>query len=195
MTEMFAESRPLDSVTLLEALKSEKDFDEATGKTYLFDLANSCPSITNAVEYAKLVRDKFNLRQLIEASRDIIETASSGTVEPDKLIDAAEQKIFDIRQGKTVDGLERIDRVIYQTFDRLEKLSKEDENYKAISTGISDLDRVITGLNRSDLILLAARPGQRKICRCQNRIFLSGYGDFRSEQVGSAADRCPPRYG
>ena len=102
MTEMFAESRPLDSVTLLEALKSEKDFDEATGKTYLFDLANSCPSITNAVEYAKLVRDKFNLRQLIEASRDIIETASSGTVEPDKLIDAAEQKIFDIRQGKTV---------------------------------------------------------------------------------------------
>ena len=162
MTEMFAESRPLDSVTLLEALKSEKDFDEATGKTYLFDLANSCPSITNAVEYAKLVRDKFNLRQLIEASRDIIETASSGTVEPDKLIDAAEQKIFDIRQGKTVDGLERIDRVIYQTFDRLEKLSKEDENYKAISTGISDLDRVITGLNRSDLILLAARPGMGK---------------------------------
>lgn len=146
----------------MEALKSEKDFDEATGKTYLFDLANSCPSITNAVEYAKLVRDKFNLRQLIEASRDIIETASSGTVEPDKLIDAAEQKIFDIRQGKTVDGLERIDRVIYQTFDRLEKLSKEDENYKAISTGISDLDRVITGLNRSDLILLAARPGMGK---------------------------------
>lgn len=162
MTEMFAESRPLDSVTLLEALKYEKDFDEATGKTYLFDLANSCPSITNAVEYAKLVRDKFNLRQLIEASRDIIETASSGTVEPDKLIDAAEQKIFDIRQGKTVDGLERIDRVIYQTFDRLEKLSKEDENFKPISTGISDLDRVITGLNRSDLILLAARPGMGK---------------------------------
>ena len=162
MTEMFAESRPLDSVTLLEALKSERDFDEATGKTYLFDLANSCPSISNAVEYAKLVRDKFNLRQLIEASRDIIETASSGTVEPDKLIDAAEQKIFDIRQGKTVDGLERIDRVIYQTFDRLEKLSKEDENFKAISTGISDLDRVITGLNRSDLILLAARPGMGK---------------------------------
>jgi len=127
-----------------------------------YTLANSCPSITNAVEYAKLVRDKFNLRQLIEASRDIIETASSGTVEPDKLIDDAEQKIFDIRQGKTVDGLERIDRVIYQTFDRLEKLSKEDENYKAISTGISDLDRVITGLNRSDLILLAARPGMGK---------------------------------
>lgn len=162
MIQMFTESKPLDLVTLLEALKGEKDFDEATGKTYLVSLANSCPSISNVEEYARLVRDKYNLRQLIVASRDIIETANSGEVEPERLIDSAEQKIFDIRQGKSIDGLERIDRVIYQTFDRLEKLNKEDEAFKPVSTGISDLDRVITGLNRSDLILLAARPGMGK---------------------------------
>lgn len=162
MLEMFTESRPLDLVTLLEAVKGEKDYDEATGKTYIVNLADSCPSISNVEEYARLVRDKYSLRQLITASRDIIETAGGGEVEPERLIDSAEQKIYDIRQGKAVDGLERIDRVIYQTFDRLEKLSKEDENFKPVSTGISDLDRVITGLNKSDLILLAARPGMGK---------------------------------
>lgn len=162
MLEMFTESRPLDIVTLLEAVKGEKDYDEATGKTYIVNLADSCPSISNVEEYARLVRDKYSLRQLITASRDIIETAGGGEVEPERLIDSAEQKIYDIRQGKAVDGLERIDRVIYQTFDRLEKLSKEDENFKPVSTGISDLDRVITGLNKSDLILLAARPGMGK---------------------------------
>lgn len=162
MLEMFTESRPLDIVTLLEAVKGEKDYDEATGKTYIVSLADSCPSISNVEEYARLVRDKYSLRQLITASRDIIETAGGGEVEPERLIDSAEQKIYDIRQGKAVDGLERIDRVIYQTFDRLEKLSKEDENFKPVSTGISDLDKVITGLNKSDLILLAARPGMGK---------------------------------
>ncbi len=162
MLEMFTESRPIDIVTVLEALKGEKDYDEATGKTYLVSLASNCPSISNVEVYASLVRDKYSLRQLITASRDIIETATSGELEPERLIDSAEQKIFDIRQGKSVDGLERIDKVIFQTFDRLEKLSKEDEAFKPVSTGISDLDRVITGLNRSDLILLAARPGMGK---------------------------------
>ncbi|MGN0475791.1 MAG: replicative DNA helicase [Ruminococcus sp.] len=162
MLEMFTESRPLDLVTLLEAVKGERDYDEATGKTYIVSLADNCPSISNVEEYARLVRDKYSLRQLITASRDIIETAGAGDVEPERLIDSAEQKIYDIRQGKSVDGLERIDRVIYQTFDRLEKLSKEDENFKPVSTGISDLDKVITGLNKSDLILLAARPGMGK---------------------------------
>ncbi|MGN0459939.1 MAG: replicative DNA helicase [Ruminococcus sp.] len=162
MLEMFTESRPLDLVTLLEAVKGERDYDEATGKTYIVSLADNCPSISNVEEYARLVRDKYSLRQLITASRDIIETAGTGDVEPERLIDSAEQKIYDIRQGKSVDGLERIDRVIFQTFDRLEKLSKEDENFKPVSTGISDLDKVITGLNKSDLILLAARPGMGK---------------------------------
>lgn len=162
MLEMFTESRPFDLVLLLDALKSDAGYDEASSKTYIYSLAQACVSVSNVEEYAKVVRDKYSLRQLITASRDIIETAGSGEVEPERLIDSAEQKIYDIRQGKAVDGLERIDRVIYQTFERLEKLSKEDENFKPVSTGISDLDRVITGLNKSDLILLAARPGMGK---------------------------------
>lgn len=162
MLDLFTASRPIDAVTLLEALRTERDFDEATGKAYIYDLVNACPSVSNVEEYAKLISEKYSVRQLITASRDIIEMSKSGEVPPDRMIDSAEQKIFDIRQGKSVDGLEKIDRVIFQTFERLEKLSSNDENFKPTSTGISDLDRVITGLNRSDLILLAARPGMGK---------------------------------
>ena len=163
MQEMINFGAAIDFVTLLEKLKQNKAFDEATGKTYLMDLANNCPSISNAEAYAKVIADKYNIRRLITASREIIDDASAGDEEPSVLIDSAEQKIFDIRKGNEKSGLERINSVILQTFDRLDALNSEtDDSMKPISTGIGDLDRVITGLNRSDLILLAARPGMGK---------------------------------
>ena len=163
MQEMINFGAAIDFVTLLEKLKQNKAFDEATGKPYLMDLVNNCPSISNAEAYAKVIADKYNIRRLITASREIIDDASAGDEEPSVLIDSAEQKIFDIRKGNEKSGLERINSVILQTFDRLDALNSEtDDSMKPISTGIGDLDRVITGLNRSDLILLAARPGMGK---------------------------------
>lgn len=163
MQEMINFGAAIDFVTLLEKLKQNKAFDEATGKTYLYDLVNNCPSISNAEAYAKVIADKYNIRRLITASREIIDDASADDEEPSVLIDSAEQKIFDIRKGNEKSGLERINSVILQTFDRLDALNSEtDDSMKPISTGIGDLDRVITGLNRSDLILLAARPGMGK---------------------------------
>lgn len=163
MQEMINFGAAIDFVTLLERLKQNKAFDEATGKTYLMDLVNNCPSISNAEAYAKVIADKYNIRRLITASREIIDDASAGDEDPAVLIDSAEQKIFDIRKGNEKSGLERINSVILQTFDRLDALNSEtDDSLKPISTGIGDLDRVITGLNRSDLILLAARPGMGK---------------------------------
>ncbi len=162
MLSMFTQGKTVDFVTVLETLKTDKSFDEATGKTYLMQLAESCPSISNIEIYAQYVRDKYDVRMLISASRDIIEEASDGEIEPAMLIDSAEQKIFDIRRGKNVQGLQRIDEVLIETFDRLDLLNRDDDTVKPVSTGIGDLDRVITGLNRSDLILLAARPGMGK---------------------------------
>ncbi|MBR2714679.1 MAG: replicative DNA helicase, partial [Ruminococcus sp.] len=155
MLSMFTQGKAVDFVTVLETLKRDKTFDEATGKTYLIGLAESCPSISNIEVYAQYVRDKYDVRMLISASRDIIEEASDSEYEPSMLIDSAEQKIFDIRRGKNVQGLQRIDEVLIETFDRLDLLNRDDDSVKPISTGIGDLDRVITGLNRSDLILLA----------------------------------------
>ncbi len=163
MQEMMNFGQAIDFVTLLNRLQQNNTFDEATGKTYLFDLTENCPSVSNAPAYAKIIEDKYRLRRLIQASREIIDDASSADDEPSILIDAAEQKIFDIRSGNEKGGLERLSSVILQTFDRLDSLNRDaDDNVKPVATGIGDLDRVITGLNRSDLIILAARPGMGK---------------------------------
>lgn len=162
MLSMFTHGRSIDFVTLYEELRHEKDFDATEGKTYLAGLVDSCPSTSNVELYAKLVRDKYDVRQLIHAGHQIVDRATAGEYESDILVDNAEQLIYDIRRGKNIQGLQRIDEIILQTFDRLDALNKDDPALKPISTGIGDLDRVITGLNRSDLILLAARPGMGK---------------------------------
>lgn len=164
MIELFTLSRPVDFVTVLEQIKSMGgDSSNAEIKTYLMQLCNIVPSISRVQEYARIVRDKFMLRNLIQSSREIISDASQPVNEVSKLIDSAEQRIFDIRDNKSIKGLERINDVILQTFERLDLLNSPDsELYQGIPTGIGALDNTITGLNRSDLILLAARPGMGK---------------------------------
>lgn len=163
MLEMFTLGQPIDFVTVLDKLKKDSNFEENTAKTYLLQLAQIVPSIKNAQTYAYIVRDNYDVRTLITTARDIIEDASSGANDAATLLDSAEQKIFDIRQGKNMQGLQRINETIIETFDRLDALnSDENQLYQGIPTGINDLDETITGLNRSDLILLAARPGMGK---------------------------------
>ena len=159
MVEMFALGQPVDFVTVLERLKEEKDFDEATGKVYLTQLAQLVPAISHVESYAVIVRDKYELRTLIRAARSILEDASAGEGETSLLLDSAEQRIYDIRRGKSDLGLQPLREVLLETFDRLDKLNSEDKDkYKGLPTGIKELDNTITGLNRSDLIVLAARP-------------------------------------
>ena len=163
MVEMFALGQPVDFVTVLERLKEEKDFDEATGKVYLTQLAQLVPAISHVESYAVIVRDKYDLRTLIRAARSILEDASAGEGETSLLLDSAEQRIYDIRRGKSDLGLQPLREVLLETFDRLDKLNSEDKDkYKGLPTGIKELDNTITGLNRSDLIVLAARPGVGK---------------------------------
>ena len=163
MQEMMNFGRAIDFVTLLDKLKQTAGFEEATGKTYLVDLIDNCPAPSNAEAYAKIVADKYQLRRLITASREIIDDATNAEDETAVLLDSAEQRIFDIRSGSEKGGLERLSAVLLQTFERLDSLNRDaDESVRPVSTGIGDLDRVITGLNRSDLIILAARPGMGK---------------------------------
>lgn len=163
MLEMFTGGSPVDFVTVLEKMKEAEGFDEANGKTYLLQLAQLVPSISNVESYAKIVRDKFDIRSLITAARDIIEEASAGGADASTLLDSAEQRIFDIRRGKNMQGLQRIDEIIVQTFDRLDLLNSPDaDQYRGVPTGIGELDETITGLNRTDFILLGARPGMGK---------------------------------
>lgn len=163
MVQMFSDSTAIDFVTLLERLKTEGVYDDAGGKAYLMQLAQMVPSVANVGAYARIVQEKYFLRSLINASKEIISAASEEGDEARIIIDAAEQKIYDIRQGKSTEGLRHIKDIIIETYDRLHQLSSEDKNkYLGVPTGFSELDRMITGLNRSDLLLLAARPAMGK---------------------------------
>ena len=163
MLQMFTEGRPIDFVTVLESLKKSGSFDEAESKTYLLQLAQLVPSISNVEAYASIVRDKYDVRTLITAARDIIEESSAGEADATALLDSAEQRIFDIRRGKNMQTLQRVNEIIVEEFDRLDKLNSPDADlYKGVPTGIRELDETITGLNRTDFILLGARPGMGK---------------------------------
>ena len=105
MLEMFTLGQPVDFVTVLEKLKESKSFDEASGKAYLVQLAQLVPSISNVETYAKIVRDKYDIRSLILTAREILEDAADGSADASQLLDAAEQRIFDIRRGKNMQGL------------------------------------------------------------------------------------------
>ncbi len=163
MLEMFTLGQPVDFVTVLDKLGESDSFDQETGKVYLAQLVQIVPSISNAEVYARIVRDKYDVRTLMQAARSILDDASEGAEDSSLLLDAAEQRIFDIRQGKNVAGLQLVREILLDTFDRLDKLNSADKDlYKGLPTGIGALDTVITGLNRSDLIILAARPGMGK---------------------------------
>ena len=161
--ELFAMDQDVDVFTVLDHLRENPDFDETTGKAYLLDLAEQVPVLSHADSYAKIVRDRYERRTLMQAARTILEDASSGDMDTALLLDSAEQRIFDIRRSKSQQGLQPVREVLLDTFDRLAKLNSEDrEKYQGLPTGIKELDNTITGLNRSDLIILAARPGVGK---------------------------------
>ena len=162
MIEMFTIGSPVDYVTVLDKIKTNDELDYNHFKAYLLQLAQIVPTVSNVEFYAKIVRDKYNVRKLVNTAREIINDASGGDVDSSELLNFAEQKIFDIRRGKETRGLQRVNEIVIQAFDRLDALNSLSGDYLGIPTGIKELDRVIMGLNKSDLILLAARPGMGK---------------------------------
>lgn len=164
MMNMFNQSKTMDFITILEAVKTEDIFEtNEDAKIYLTNLAQVVPSSAHVEAYCKIVREKYYTRRLIEASRDIIDMAQDGQAESDVLLDSAEQSIFEIRQGRNSSAFKHIRTAITETYETLQRLSGEDrDKYKGISTGYPALDHVITGLNKTDLILIAARPGMGK---------------------------------
>ncbi|MCM1525213.1 MAG: replicative DNA helicase [Ruminococcus sp.] len=159
-----------DIITVLDEAVREGIFeDSASGKEYLAALMEGVPTLANIESYCKIVEEKYFLRSLVEAAKNIIESCTEGTEPASVLLDSAEQMIYSIRQGREVDGLTRIDEVLLDTYDHLSRISGDDrEKYQGARSGYSDLDNVISGLNRSDLLILAARPAMGKSSFAQN---------------------------
>lgn len=165
MSSMYELSQTIDFVSLLEKLKNDGVYDEAGGKAYLTQLVQTVPSSANILTHIAIIRERYYARSLMNAAQNIIKDINDGEMDSGKLIDNAEQSIYEIRQGREISGLTHIKSVIEnETYDRLTKMSNPDtrDDYIGIPCGIGDLDRMITGLNKSDLIILGARPGMGK---------------------------------
>ena len=161
--KLFNANMPSDFITVLNSVIANGVFtDEAEAKVYLTQLAETVPSLSNVSSYAKILKDKYLVRMLLNTSTDIIKQTQNAS-EADVLLEYAEQKIYELRQGKDTSALSHIGLSAAESFDRLRKLSGKDrEKYLGIPTGFSYLDKMLTGLGRSDLVILAARPGMGK---------------------------------
>ncbi|MBQ5325830.1 MAG: replicative DNA helicase, partial [Oscillospiraceae bacterium] len=160
---LFMANTPSDFVTVVDAVVSAKIFsDENEAKVYLMQMADTVPSLSNILYYAKILKEKYMIRILMETASDIIRQTQE-TADADLLLESAEQKIYALRQGKDTRSLKHISDAAAKSFDRLRKLSgKDKEKYQGIPTGFRFLDDKLGKLGRSDLVVLAARPGMGK---------------------------------
>ncbi|MBQ3008698.1 MAG: replicative DNA helicase [Oscillospiraceae bacterium] len=160
---LFSNNIPSDFVTVVDAVLNAKIFsDENEAKVYLSQLADTVPSLSNILYYAKILKEKYMVRSLMEIASDIIRQTQDSS-DSDMLIESAEQKIYALRQGKDTQSLKHISDSAAKSFDRLRKLSgKDKEKYQGIPTGFRFLDDKLGKLGRSDLVVLAARPGMGK---------------------------------
>ncbi len=154
----------IDALTILDKLSSNSSFNSEENRTYLMEIAQNVPSAANVENYCKIVREKYFLRTLIGISRETIDSALDGGAQADKILDATEQKIYDIRKGKSSGSLQRLSDVISaEVYPTLTLISSENaDEHKGIPMGFSKLDEITSGLNRSDLILIGARPAMGK---------------------------------
>lgn len=164
MLGMFTSAQPIDFITVLEKAKAERIFaSDGDAKVYLTQLVQVVPSAANVEAYAKLVQEKYYMRTLINVAKSIITNSEKSDADARGLMEFAEQKLYEIRQGKDATGLVKVDRAIFELYDKLQRISGDDKKqYVGIPTGFSALDSLTTGLNRTDLILLAARPAMGK---------------------------------
>ncbi len=158
---MFNFSQTIDPVTVLDKMRELGVYHD-NSRDYILQLMEITPTAANAVRYANIVRDKATLRGLADASTDIAEMVHTQVGTTEEILEAAEKKIFALRKGERGDTLEHIGVTLHKVFDHLTELSQSDSAIPGMSTGMRDLDKKINGLNKSDLLLVAARPAMGK---------------------------------
>ena len=159
---MFTYARPVDGITVAEEMQKNGTYDENTTRSYLVQLMEITPTSANVMEYVKIVRDKSLLRAVAQAASEITAMVQEGTGTAGDTLEAAEQRIFAIRRGQSAKDMIPLRQVLPEVLDRLSEMSESEDHLPGLSTGLSAVDAKITGLNKSDLLLLAARPGMGK---------------------------------
>jgi len=158
----------IDLVTLTEELHRHGELEAAGGAPYLASLTDGVARVTNVEHYARIVKEKAMLRNLIHATHNIQQRAFDGEDGADAILDGAESSIFALAEDRIKAGLLPMKEIVHDNFDRLEKIFKEGKSITGISTGYGELDKLLSGLQPSELIILAARPSQGKTALALN---------------------------
>ncbi|RJQ24850.1 replicative DNA helicase [Candidatus Parcubacteria bacterium] len=162
MFSLAEERKPVDLLTLTSVLKKKKLYDKVGGSSYLTSLANAVPTAANVEYYSHIIREKHVRRSLISIGADVTDMAFQEDKEANEILDKAEQNIFKISQEHVRQGFIHIKDTLAESFDRLDELHKRGEGLRGIETGFVDLDFLLSGFQDSNLLILAARPGQGK---------------------------------
>src|SRR3990167_1521632 len=170
MAKLSEQSKPLDVLTVAEALRELHELDNAGGEVYLFELANNTPSVANIGAYADIVRERSVLRQLIATANDIAGSAFNPQGRNStELLDAAERQVFSIsEQGAKIGGPVNIKEFLAKTMDRIDTLFHMEDPITGVPTGYHDLDEMTSGLQSSDLVIIAGRPSMGKTMLAMN---------------------------
>lgn len=162
MMRLYEKHKPIDLLTLTDELKSRKELDEVGGSAYLTELTNYVPTAAHSSAYAEIVEQKAVRRRLIKASGDISELGYDESTSTQELLEKAEAEIFSVSDQSLKHDLVSMESILGESFDRIEELHKNKGSIRGIRTGYRDLDNMTAGLQRSDLIILAARPAMGK---------------------------------
>ncbi len=162
MLELFSKSRPIDLLSLSTRLEERELLEQMGGSSYLTELVNAVPSAANAKHYADIIQKKYLMRNLINTANEINQMGYDETSEIEETLDQAEKKIYEVTNLMNSTNFVELGGELGEAFERLEKLSKSGDEMRGVPTGFRDLDAMLSGFQKSDLIILAARPSMGK---------------------------------
>ncbi|MDD3487172.1 MAG: replicative DNA helicase [Candidatus Moranbacteria bacterium] len=158
MLELYEDREPIDVLSLSNRLEEKKQLEKIGGATYLTELVNTVPTASNVVHYAKVVQKKALLRRLIVTASDIVELGYEEAEDVEKVLDEAEQKLFGVSQKYVKADFVPLKTYLESAFNRIDELHKGDKDLRGVPSGFHDLDSILAGFQKSDLVILAARP-------------------------------------
>lgn len=162
MQEIYAKKEPIDVIAMANRLKEKGRLETIGGRAFLISLTNVVPTASHVQNYASIVQKKATLRRLIQAAHDILALGYEETDEVDELLDNAEQELFKVSQKYLRQNFVPLNTVLTEAFDRIDEIHKEAGKLRGVPTGFPDLDNKLGGLQKSDLVILAARPSLGK---------------------------------
>ncbi len=160
--ELFEDRTPIDVLTVSERLKKKKVIKQVGGTSYLAELANKVPTAAHVEHYGKIVKDQATKRSLMVAASRLVDLSLDEGLAADELLDKAESEVFSLTQKHLAQAFTPVRDALAESFDRLDELHKQAEGLRGVPTGFKDLDSALAGMQKSNLLILAARPGVGK---------------------------------